>query len=122
MADIARKTHIPIATGEDVYTRWGFRPILEKRAASILQPDCSHSGGISELYRIAAMAEGFDAQISPHNPLSLIKLTAAVQVAAAIPNFLALETQRPRHRRSATAGLAGFVARRGHSERAIHCP
>ncbi len=92
MADIARQTRIPIATGEDVYTKWGFRPILMKGAAAILQPDCSHAGGITELMRIAAMADAFDVQIAPHNPLSAIDLAAAMQVAACIPNFFALET------------------------------
>ena len=92
MAEIAKQTSIPIATGEDVYTKWGFRPILMKGAASILQPDCSHAGGITEVMRIAAMADAFDVQIAPHNPLSSIDLAAAVQVAASIPNFLALET------------------------------
>jgi galactonate dehydratase len=45
MADIARGTHLPIATGERIFTKWGFREILEKRAAAILQPDLSHAGG-----------------------------------------------------------------------------
>jgi galactonate dehydratase len=92
MAQIARQTSVPIATGEDVYTKWGFRPILVQEAARILQPDCSHAGGITEVCRIAAMADAFDVQISPHNPLSPINLAAAVQVAAVIPNFFALET------------------------------
>ena len=92
MAEAARETHIPIATGEDVYTRWGFRPILMKGCASILQPDCSHAGGITEVCRIGAMAEAFEVEVSPHNPLSPINLAAAIQVAACIPNFLALET------------------------------
>jgi galactonate dehydratase len=92
MAEIARQTWVPIATGEDVYTKWGFRPILVKGAAKILQPDCSHAGGITEVCKIAAMADAFDVQIAPHNPLSPIDLAAAVQVAAVIPNFFALET------------------------------
>ena len=92
MAQIARQTSIPIATGEDVYTKWGFQPILMKGAASILQPDCSHAGGITEVCRIAAMADAFEVEISPHNPLSPINLAAAMQVAAVIPNFFALET------------------------------
>ena len=49
MADIARGTHLPIATGERIFTKWGFREILEKRAASILQPDLCHAGGITEV-------------------------------------------------------------------------
>ena len=48
MADIARGTHLPIATGERIFTKWGFREILEKQAAVILQPDLCHAGGITE--------------------------------------------------------------------------
>lgn len=92
MAEIARQTPVPIATGEDVYTKWGFRPILLKSAARLLQPDCSHTGGITETCRIAAMADAFDVEIAPHNPLSPIDLAAAIQVAAVVPNFFALET------------------------------
>jgi galactonate dehydratase len=49
MADIARGTHLPIATGERVFTKWGFREVLEKGAATILQPDLCHAGGITEV-------------------------------------------------------------------------
>lgn len=91
MADIARGTHLPIATGERVFTKWGFREILEKKAASILQPDLCHAGGITEVRLIAGMAEAFYAAIAPHNPLGPISLAAGVQIAAAIPNFLCQE-------------------------------
>ena len=57
MAALAAKTHIPVATGERIYTKWGFREILEKKAASILQPDVCYAGGITELKLIAGMAE-----------------------------------------------------------------
>ena len=57
MADLARKTHIPIATGERIFTKWGFREILEKRAASILQPDLSHAGGIFEVATAAGLTQ-----------------------------------------------------------------
>jgi galactonate dehydratase len=91
MADLARKTHIPIATGERIFTKWGFREILEKRAASILQPDISHAGGIFEGRLIAGMAEAYYAAIAPHCPLGPISLAAGIQLDAAIPNFLAQE-------------------------------
>ena len=48
MAEIARGTHLPIATGERVFTKWGFRDVLQKRAATVLQPDLCHAGGITE--------------------------------------------------------------------------
>jgi galactonate dehydratase len=91
MAEIARGTHLPIATGERVFTKWGFREVLEKRAATILQPDLCHAGGITEVRLIAGMAEAYYAAIAPHNPLGPISLAAGVQVAASIPNFLCQE-------------------------------
>jgi galactonate dehydratase len=91
MADIARTTHLPIATGERIFTKWGFREILEKRAAAILQPDLCHAGGITEVRLIAGMAEAYYASIAPHNPLGPISLAAGIQLAAAIPNFLCQE-------------------------------
>jgi galactonate dehydratase len=91
MAEIARGTHLPIATGERVFTKWGFREVLEKKAATILQPDLCHAGGITECRLIAGMAEAYYAAIAPHNPLGPIALAAGVQVAASIPNFLCQE-------------------------------
>lgn len=91
MAEIARGTHLPIATGERVFTKWGFREVLEKKAATILQPDLCHAGGITEARIIAGMAEAYYAAIAPHNPLGPIALAAGVQLAAAIPNFLCQE-------------------------------
>jgi galactonate dehydratase len=91
MAEIARGTHLPIATGERVFTKWGFREVLEKKAATILQPDLCHAGGITEARLIAGMAEAYYATIAPHNPLGPISLAAGVQLAASIPNFLCQE-------------------------------
>jgi galactonate dehydratase len=91
MAEIARGTHLPIATGERVFTKWGFREVLEKKAATILQPDLCHAGGITEVRLIAGMAEAYYATIAPHNPLGPISLAAGVQMAASIPNFLCQE-------------------------------
>lgn len=91
MAEIARGTHLPIATGERVFTKWGFREILEKGAATILQPDLCHAGGILEARLIAGMAEAYYASIAPHNPLGPISLASGLQLAAAIPNFLCQE-------------------------------
>jgi galactonate dehydratase len=91
MAEIARGTHLPIATGERVFTKWGFREVLEKKAATILQPDLCHAGGITEVRLIAGMAEAYYASIAPHNPLGPISLAAGVQIAASIPNFLIQE-------------------------------
>ena len=91
LADLARKTHIPIATGERIFTKWGFRELLEQRAASILQPDLSHAGGIFECRLIAGMAESYYVGIAPHCPLGPIALAACLQLDASIPNFLIQE-------------------------------
>jgi len=91
MAEIARGTFLPIATGERVFTKWGFREVLEKRAATVLQPDLCHAGGITEVRLIAGMAEAYYASVAPHNPLGPISLAAGVQIAASIPNFLCQE-------------------------------
>src|SRR4029077_18079178 len=91
MAEIARGKHLPIATGERVFTKWSFREVLEKQAATILQPDLCHAGGITEVRLIAGMAEAYYAAIAPHNPLGPISLAAGVQLAASIPNFLCQE-------------------------------
>lgn len=91
MAELAKQTHIPIATGERIFTKWGFREILEKHAAIILQPDLCHAGGITEVRLIAGMAEAYYASIAPHNPLGPISLAAGLQIAASIPNFLCQE-------------------------------
>ena len=91
MAEIARKTHIPLATGERIFTKWGFREILEKRAATILQPDVCYAGGITELRLIAGMAEAYYTPIAPHNPQGPCSLAASYQIAASIPNFLIQE-------------------------------
>jgi galactonate dehydratase len=97
MADMAKKTHIPLATGERVYTKWGFRDVLEKRAASILQPDVCYAGGITELRLIAGMAEAYYVPIAPHNPQGPCSLAASLQIAASIPNFLIQERGTDTH-------------------------
>ncbi len=97
MAELARKTHIPIATGERIFTKWGFREVLEKRAAMILQPDVCYAGGITELRLIAGMAEAYYAPLAPHNPQGPCSLAASLQVAASIPNFLIQERGDAEH-------------------------
>lgn len=91
MVQVARSTRVPIATGERLFTRWGFREVLEKQAAAILQPDLSHAGGILEVRKIAAMAEAYYAAIAPHCPLGPVSLAACLQVDACTPNFLCQE-------------------------------
>ncbi len=91
MARVARSTSIPIATGERLFTKWGYREVLEQQAATVLQPDVSHAGGILECKKIAAMVETYFGSIAPHCPLGPIALAACLQLDAAIPNFLIQE-------------------------------
>jgi galactonate dehydratase len=91
MADIAKKTHIPIATGERMVTKWQFRELLTLGAASLLQPDITHCGGITELKAIATIAEAFYAGMLPHAKEGIVGAVASMHVSASIPNFLAHE-------------------------------
>ena len=91
MATVARECGIPIATGERLFTKWGFRDILEKQAAAVLQPDLAHCGGILEGRKIAAMAEVYYAGFAPHNPLSPVNMRASLHLDAVAPNFIIQE-------------------------------
>jgi galactonate dehydratase len=94
MAEIARKTSIPVAAGERLTTLWEFGRLLEMRAASILQPNSGRSGGILQTRKIAALAEFHHAQIAPHCYCGPVVAAANAQIAAASPNFLILEAIR----------------------------
>jgi galactonate dehydratase len=90
LARVVGSTAIPIATGERLFGRAEFLGPLGAGVA-VVQPDASHAGGISEVRRIAALAETFDALLAPHCPLGPISLAASLQVAFATPNFLIQE-------------------------------
>ncbi|MFI5640103.1 galactonate dehydratase [Streptomyces goshikiensis] len=90
IGEVVRSTSIPIATGERLYSRWDFKPVLQQGIA-VAQPDLSHAGGISEVRRIAAMAEAHDVSLAPHCPLGPIALAACLQVGFATPNLLIQE-------------------------------
>jgi galactonate dehydratase len=81
----------PIATGERLLSRWEFREVFEKQAAAYIQPDGSHAGGISELKKIANMAEVYYIHVLPHCAIGPVAFSACMQVDAAIPNFLIQE-------------------------------
>ena len=91
LALVARATSIPIATGERLLTRWGFRDVIEKQAAAVLQPDLSHAGGIFETRKIAAMAEVYYQHLAPHCAIGPVAFAACLQLDAAVPNFLIQE-------------------------------
>jgi galactonate dehydratase len=92
LAQIRREIGVPMVIGEATYTKTGFRPLLEKRAADILNPDVACVGGILELKEIAAMAESFLVAVSPHNYNStLVALASTVHASATMPNFIITE-------------------------------
>ncbi|MFL4468384.1 mandelate racemase/muconate lactonizing enzyme family protein [Tateyamaria armeniaca] len=92
MAKVARAVRIPVATGERLTTKAEFAPILRSGAASILQPALGRAGGISEMKKVAAIAEVYNAQMAPHLYAGPIEWAANVQLAASIPNILMCET------------------------------
>lgn len=77
---LAQYTSTPIATGERMYSRWDFKSIFEQGAVDIIQPDVSHAGGITEVKKIASMAEAYDVALAPHCPLGPISFAAALQI------------------------------------------
>jgi L-alanine-DL-glutamate epimerase-like enolase superfamily enzyme len=92
MAEVARSTSTPIATGERLTTKYEFARVLALGAASILQPALGRVGGILEAKKIAAMAEAHYAQMAPHLYCGPVEGAANVQLATCIPNFLILES------------------------------
>lgn len=86
LRDIANSTHIPIATGERMFSRWDFKSLLADGYVDIIQPDVSHAGGITEVKKIASMAEAYDIALAPHCPLGPIALAACLQVDATSHN------------------------------------
>ena len=91
LREIANHTSLPIATGERMFSRWEFKNLFEDGYADIIQPDLSHAGGISEVKKIAAMAEAYDVAVAPHCPLGPIALAACVQLDACTPNVFIQE-------------------------------
>jgi galactonate dehydratase len=81
----------PIATGERLLSRWEFREVFEKQAVAYIQPDISHAGGITELKKIANMAEVYYIHIMPHCAIGPVAFSASLHVDAVVPNFLMQE-------------------------------
>lgn len=91
MKKVADNVRIPIAGGERLYTRYQFRPFIERQALDVLQPDLGLCGGISEAMKIAAMGEVYNLHVQPHNCGGPVATAAAVQLVFAIPNFIIME-------------------------------
>ena len=92
MAEVAKKTSIPIATGERLTTKYEFFDILKNNSASIIQMNLGRVGGILEAKKIASLAEVFYAQIAPHLYNGPVGAAASIQLATATPNFLIMES------------------------------
>jgi len=99
---------IPLATGERLYSRTDFLPALHA-GVSVVQPDVSHAGGISETRRIAVLAETFGAQIAPHSPLGPIALAACLQVDSVSSNFLIQEQSLGIHYNQGSNDLLDYL-------------
>jgi galactonate dehydratase len=91
MRKVAEQVAIPIAAGERLYTRYGFRQYVEEQVIDILQPDIGLAGGISELKKIASYAETYGLHVQPHNCAGPVATAAAVQLDACITNFIIQE-------------------------------
>ncbi|SFG87871.1 galactonate dehydratase [Duganella sp. CF458] len=77
---LAESTSIPLAAGERMFSRFEFKNVFQAGGISIVQPDLSHAGGISECLKIAGMAEAYDIALAPHCPLGPVALAACLQV------------------------------------------
>ena len=91
IADIRAKIPLPVCVGERLHSRFMCRPILERRAADVLMPDITRCGGISEMRKIANLAECYNVPVAPHNPNGPVSTIASAHVMAAIPNFFRQE-------------------------------
>lgn len=106
---LAAQTSVPVALGERLHSRWDVKPFLEAGCVDVLQPDVAHVGGISELRRIAAMAEAYDVALAPHAPLGPIALAASCQVDLASPNFAIQEMSLGIHYNAGSQDLTSYT-------------
>lgn len=90
-SEVAKASNIPIATGERLFSRWDFKRLFQLGCVDIIQPDLSHAGGITEVKKIASMAEAYDIALAPHCPLGPIALTSCLQVDATCHNAVIQE-------------------------------
>lgn len=88
---LRQRMPIPIATGERLLSRWEYRELIEGGGCDVIQPDLTHAGGITEVKRIASLADTYYLSVAPHNSAGPIGTLAAMHLAASIPNFLILE-------------------------------
>lgn len=94
LRQVRQKVNTRISVGERLHTRWEFVPILENELADYLMPDVTWTGGITELKKIATMAEAYYIPVSPHDASGPINVVAGAHVMMTVPNFYRLETSR----------------------------
>ncbi|SFH49377.1 galactonate dehydratase [Palleronia marisminoris] len=104
---------IPLATGESLYNRFEFLSLLSARGADIIQPDIAVVGGLTEMRRIADLADAHFVTVMPHNPMGPLATAHNVHFAAAQPNFRMLEYKPPRH---APWAIDPYLPKEGHLE------
>lgn len=92
MKEVANRVNIPIASGERIYSRWGYRPFFEDRSINVIQPDLGNCGGITEGKKICDMGNTYDCAVQVHVCGGPVAEAAALQLEAVIPNFLIHET------------------------------
>jgi galactonate dehydratase len=109
LVELARHTTIPIATGERMFTRWAFKEVLKSGVVDIIQPDLSHTGGIWEGRKIAAMAEAFDVAVAPHCPLGPITLASSLQLDFCTPNAFIQEQSLEIHYHQGSMALLDYL-------------
>jgi L-alanine-DL-glutamate epimerase-like enolase superfamily enzyme len=116
LARVKEATRTPICTGENFYTRFGFRELIQAQAADIISPDLAKAGGLLEGRRIADLADMYYIPLAPHNICGPIGTYAACHVCAAVPNFLALEFHHLDHPFWNDLVLEGPLIEEGHIE------
>ncbi len=91
LGDVAARSPVPIATGEGLFTRYEYSELLEHRGASIIQPDVMHAGGITEIRKIASLAETYGVEVAPHQCSGPIAHMASISAMSVCRNFLVQE-------------------------------
>jgi galactonate dehydratase len=106
LARLQARTSVPVSTGERHFSRYDFKSLFVADAVSVVQPDVTHVGGITELRNIATMAEAFDVAVVPHSPLSPVAFAASLQVGFATHNVVMQEQDLGLHDPERSIGLA----------------
>jgi galactonate dehydratase len=114
MVLLQRELRTPIATGERLLSRYEYRELLEGGGCRIIQPDLMHAGGLTEVRRIAVLADTWYVPVAPHNPGGPICTMAAMHLAAAIPNFFILEQMEPQRATRDRASRPAVCFEAGH--------